>query len=122
LTLDKLASFGDFVGDAAEQARKVIDSSDIALMQGGTDASNSHIWDYLKGGQFTSPPDPRDAMGINNWLQTILVAGGINTLWKGDRTYIVSADSPDCGSDTRGPSKLRYCANPPDGRVHYAYM
>ncbi|KAH0542445.1 hypothetical protein GP486_008642, partial [Trichoglossum hirsutum] len=120
-TLDKLAVFGDYIGSAAGKARDATDSNTTALFHGDADIGGFHIWNYLKGGQFTLPASSTDESDAANWLETVFIAGGIDALWKSDRTYIVSADSSNCASDSRGPSKLRYCADPPDGRVHYAY-
>ena len=124
--MDKLAVLGDFVGTAAGHARDVIDNSDNALIRGDGDADGFHIWDYLKEGRFTKKTDPGETKRLREWLGILLVAGGINALWKSDRTFIVAADSSDCLSDNRGPAKLRYCTQDlggaPDGRVYYAYM
>ncbi|KAI9770880.1 MAG: hypothetical protein M1839_003000 [Geoglossum umbratile] len=126
LTLDKLKAYGEFVGTAASHARSVIEDSDNALMEGRADHDGHFIWEYLQGGQFALPTSSEETQSLDSWLQTMLVAGGINALWKSDRTYIVSSDSPDCRSDTRGPSQTRYCTEDsgeaPDGKVHYAYM
>ncbi|KAH0563003.1 hypothetical protein GP486_002436 [Trichoglossum hirsutum] len=68
---DQIGFLRGLVGNAARRARALVDSLDTGLMRGDADASNSHIWDYLKGGQLASPTQPADATAINNWLQTI---------------------------------------------------
>ena len=48
---------------------------------------------------------PYTAEEVSSFMLQQYVSGAINFLWKKQKTYILSADSPNCGNDTRGPQE-----------------
>ena len=50
-------------------------------------------------------PNAYKAEDVSSFMLQQYVSGPINFLWKQQKTYVLAADSSDCGNDQRGPQE-----------------
>ena len=69
----------------------------------GKSCSGMHVYNTDFQDSALIDTNPYTADDVSNFMLQQYVSGAINFLWKQQKTYILSADSSDCGRDQRGP-------------------